>query len=172
MGPVGVYLVNQNSGQVFPLATEHPNIVGRGLVPQENPEATIVLPHPQVSKKHARVYLDSSTQCWYLEDCSRHGTMVNGRPTHAGKGGMSEPVKLQHGDYINIAGYILVFYERFMADATGEVAIKPSAAADDEKSPEPEQLPMLVEGMISIIMLAVIVVWLLVLCYWFLGFKK
>lgn len=128
MTQFGVYLVNHNSGQVIPLSWEKDNIIGRGVGQEDNPTAAILLPDPRVSKKHARIYLDPTTQRWYFEDYGKHPSRINDRPVvQAGVGLVSyddranATVQLSHGDVIAIGAFTLVFYEKFRADATLEM---------------------------------------------------
>lgn len=150
MVQLGVYLVNLNSNQVSPLSSEKENVIGRGLSPEDNPEANVLLPHPVVSRKHAKIYLDPANQGWYFQDLSRHGSAVNGKPTGSKQGGPGEPVLLKHGDHITIANSRLVFYEKFCQDATMETNIEQPHMADAQ-----QENPLL-EAVASIVMLAAI----------------
>lgn len=132
MSEIGIYLLNQNSGETFPLKTESENIIGRKIGDEKNTQATIFLPHPAVSEKHTRIYINTKS-LWELENLSRNGTQVNGQETQ-------EPVPLQHGDQIDIGPYQLVFYEKFHGNGTVEYK-KPDSSSlatqweDEEATP-------------------------------------
>ncbi|RPI51548.1 MAG: FHA domain-containing protein, partial [Chloroflexi bacterium] len=80
-------LVEQESGQVFPLGFEVVTI-GR------HEDNTLVLPDPNVSRHHAEIAVHGGR--WAIRDLdSANGTHVNGQPIH-------EPHVLRHGDLIRI----------------------------------------------------------------------
>ena len=171
MTQFGVYVIVENSGQVHPLAFDHDNIIGRGVSYGENPEAAIVLPSPAISKKHARIYLDPTTHGWQFEDMSRHGSLLNGEKIGGGQErrgysytpGLPTAVPLHHGDQITIGAYRLVFYEKFQADATAEVAIPTPVSARLSMEREETAMPF---GSVFETVAVVIVVFLtiLILC--------
>ncbi len=115
MDKFGVFIVNQNSNQIWDLSFEQKNIIGRGL--SEEPGTTILIPNPTVSKIHAYIYLDPQEHRWYFENKSKNGSKVNGQR-------VLEKFPLIHGDQITIGPNILIFYERFRADeGTVEISI-------------------------------------------------
>ena len=74
-------------GERFPLREE--TLIGR------DPSCGIVIPDRQVSRRHARVWMDA--QGVWLEDlASKNGTHVNGRRVTA-------PVRLRDGDLVQVA---------------------------------------------------------------------
>ncbi len=74
-------------GERFPLRGEM--LIGR------DPSCAIVIPDRQVSRRHARIWVD--TQGVWLEDlASKNGTHVNGRR-------VGEPVRLRDGDLVQVA---------------------------------------------------------------------
>ncbi|MDD3826592.1 MAG: FHA domain-containing protein [Anaerolineae bacterium] len=80
-------LVEQESGQVFPLGFEVVTI-GR------HEDNTVVVPDPNVSRHHAEIAVHGGR--WAIRDLdSANGTFVNGRP-------IQEPHVLRHGDLIRI----------------------------------------------------------------------
>jgi pSer/pThr/pTyr-binding forkhead associated (FHA) protein len=159
MSQFGVYLVNQNSGQVFPVSQEHETVIGRGIGAEENPTASILLPDPSISKKHARVYMDSPSQRWHFEDFSRHGSQVNGKLVEG------EAIPIQHGDQIAIGPYKLVFYEKFQADATMEVKVPPRLSIS--KAPEEKEVTPLGSTVETVAILAIVFITALILLFCF-----
>ena len=155
MKEFGIFLVNQNSGEKLPLRSDAVNIIGRGLDAGENPEATILLPHPAVSKCHASIFLDQDSQQWRLHNFSRYGTSVNNSYVNE--------VRVRHGDSIGIGPYQLVFYEKFFEDGTVEHNIGGYNASQWE---EEELTPMgsLLET-IAIIAVLVLSGVILLLCF-------
>lgn len=121
----GVYLVNQSSGNTVPLLTDQDNIIGRGVPKPEGEKGRVLLPHPSISKFHAKILLDSKTHEWKLLDTSRHGLFVNDKK-------VEKEVKLRHGDKIKIGPFILMFYEKFKAD--DETAEQPLVVSDQQSS--------------------------------------
>lgn len=113
MNPIGIYLVNQHSGDMFSLDPEQENIIGRKIGNEINEQATILLPHPAISKKHVQIYINPDTQVWHLQNFSRNGILVNRKE-------ILEFASLSHGDQIDIGPYQFVFYEKFHGDATME----------------------------------------------------
>jgi ABC transport system ATP-binding/permease protein len=70
-------------------------VVGR------DPDTDLVLNHPEVSRRHCRIFCENET--WFVEDVgSRRGTAVNGNP-------ISGLVALTPGDRIHVGPVILVF---------------------------------------------------------------
>lgn len=81
-------------GERGPLRGERFPVQGEVLIGRE-PDCTIVIPDRQVSRHHARLWVDA--QGVWLEDlASKNGTHVNGRRVEA-------PVQLQDGDLVQIA---------------------------------------------------------------------
>lgn len=105
----GVYLVNQSSGITTPLYMDKPNIIGRGVPDSKGEKGRVLLPHPSISKIHAKIEVSLETHTWVLYDLSRHGTYINGK--HVVK-----QASLVHGDKIQIGPFDLMFYEKFKAD--------------------------------------------------------
>jgi DNA-binding winged helix-turn-helix (wHTH) protein len=71
------------------------NLLGR------DPEATVYIDHPSVSRRHARVSIDSARAV--LEDLkSRNGTFLDGRP-------ISHPIEIHHGAIIGLGPITLTF---------------------------------------------------------------
>ena len=78
----------------FPIITEL--MIGRDA------KNDIVIPNPNVSRKHAKVFKDEAGLCW-LEDLGSHnGTLLNGR--------LARKEKLQENDVILIADTELTFF--------------------------------------------------------------
>lgn len=102
----GIYLIQQNTGQIFPLDPQKENVIGRSLA-TEGP--TILLAHPAISKTHAVIQLQSTTQRWTLQNLSRNGSMINGKV-------VANTKILTHGDEITVGPYKLIFYENLAAD--------------------------------------------------------
>lgn len=51
-----------------------------------SPRASLRVAGTYVSREHATLYFDSALSCWVLQDHSRHGTWVNGKPLgHEGR---------------------------------------------------------------------------------------
>ncbi len=108
MKKFGVYLVNQNSGQTYPLAFDKENKIGRGF-PGENPELAVALPDATISKLHASIQLDSQTHLWHFKNLSSNGSLVDNTRVLGTQ-------TLHHGDRISIGPFDLSFYEKFRAD--------------------------------------------------------
>lgn len=104
----GVFLVNQSSGLTYQLAPEGKNIIGRG-VPGKEEIGKVLLPHPSISKFHAKLELSQESHSWILYDTSKHGLTVNDKKVNG------EQV-LVHGDIIGVGPFKLMFYEKFKAD--------------------------------------------------------
>jgi pSer/pThr/pTyr-binding forkhead associated (FHA) protein len=102
----GIYLIHQNTGQIFYLDTQKENIIGRTLSEKVHP---VLLHHPSISKIHAVIKLESATQRWIFQNLSRNGSMLNGRLVTVTK-------PIQHGDEITVGPYKLTFYENMAAD--------------------------------------------------------
>ena len=127
MNQIGIYLVNQNSGQVYPLDSEQNNIIGRGVSKEENSQASILLPHPEISRQHADIYLSSTSQLWKLRNLSRNGVLINDKPVE-----LKQSMDLAHGDKITIGPNQLIFYEKFHGGGTMEHKISPSSSTASE----------------------------------------
>ena len=170
MTQFGVYVIVENSGQVYPLALDHENIIGRGVSCGENTETAIILPSPAISKKHARIYLDPTTHGWQFEDMSRHGSLLNGEKIGGGSEsqgysytpGLPATVPLHHGDQITIGAYHLVFYEKFQADATAEMASPTPVSARLNKEDEVDT--PLGSAFETIAVIVVVLLTILILC--------
>ena len=105
----GVFLVNQSSGITTPLYHDKDNIIGRGIPQPEGEEGQVLLPHPSISKLHAKIRLSPETHQWILYDTSRHGILVNDNR-------VEKQAILGHGDKIKVGPFVLMFYEKFKAD--------------------------------------------------------
>jgi len=71
------------------------NLLGR------DPEATVYIDHPSVSRRHARISIHSARAV--LEDLeSRNGTFLDGRP-------IETPTEIQHGAIIGLGPITLTF---------------------------------------------------------------
>lgn len=105
----GVYLVNQGSGETVPLYMDKSNIIGRGVPNPQGDKGKVLLPHPSISKIHAKIELAAETHKWILYDMSRHGVKVNGKK-------VVKEQQILHGDQLQIGPFTLMFYEKFKAD--------------------------------------------------------
>ncbi|WP_372364754.1 FHA domain-containing protein [Candidatus Uabimicrobium sp. HlEnr_7] len=101
----GVYLIDQNTGEVFTLDPHQDNIIGRS---QGQGVHTILLHHPAISKAHAVIKIES-TQQWSLQNLSRNGSMLNGKAITTKK-------ILTHSDEVTIGFCKLIFYENMVSD--------------------------------------------------------
>ena len=109
----GIYLIEQNTGQVFTLDPHQDNIIGRSLGQGVH---TIILHHPAISKTHAVIKIES-TQQWSFQNLSRNGSMLNGKAVTTKK-------ILTHGDEVTIGFCKLIFYENLAAnDETMEMSV-------------------------------------------------
>ncbi len=105
----GVFLVNQSSGNTISLLPEQENLIGRGVPNPQGEKGRVLLPHPSISKFHAKIVLKPQSNEWILHDTSRHGIWVNDKK-------VDKEIKLNHGDKIKVGPFILMFYEKFKAD--------------------------------------------------------
>lgn len=100
----GTYLIFHNTGQEYLLETITANIIGRGIDGKSD-VATIVLPHPSISRKHASVTFNKKMHRWVFENISSNPSNVNGVPIKSEK-------DLKHGDEINIGPFSFSFFEK------------------------------------------------------------
>ncbi|MEA3374897.1 MAG: FHA domain-containing protein [Chloroflexota bacterium] len=88
------------TGHTFPLH-------GDSLVLGRDPRNDIVISHPQVSRRHARITREGDT--WVIEDLdSTNGTFVNGRPVIA-------PRALTRGDTVELSEAVALMYRQATA---------------------------------------------------------
>jgi hypothetical protein len=87
------YLLTRGKRQFVLIRDE--NLVGR------DPSATVYIDHPSVSRRHARISIDSARAV--LEDLdSRNGTFLDGRP-------IERPTEIHHGAIIGLGPISLTF---------------------------------------------------------------
>lgn len=146
----GVYLVNQSSGNTVPLLTDQDNIIGRGVPKPEGEKGRVLLPHPSISKYHAKILLDTKTHEWKLIDTSRHGIYVNDKK-------VEKEIKLRHGDKIKIGPFILMFYEKFKAD--DETAEQPLIVSGEHQNSRAQKHIIYISALVAEIPLAVFLPW-------------
>lgn len=98
-----VKIVGSRRGDEIPIDADE-YLIGR------DPSSDLVLEYARISRAHASIRSmgERHTLC---DLGSTNGTLVNGRPVGA------EPVLLEHGDVIDLAGEVAVLYER--GDARG-----------------------------------------------------
>jgi len=117
------------AGRAFPLA-QHSVTLGR------DPRNDIVIDHPQVSRRHARITRQSNA--WVIEDLeSTNGTFINGTQ-------LTEPRALTHGDTIELSEAVALTYRREATapDEARQPVSRPSAGAHrDQASPRRAQVP-------------------------------
>lgn len=142
----GVYLVNQASGETVPLYMDRENIIGRGVPNPQGEKGKVLLPHPSVSKMHARLEVAPETQTWILYDLSRHGITVNGKK-------VIKEQQIFHGDRIQIGPFTLMFYEKFKADDETSEQPLPVVAHDKTENPLLNMLgAVLLVGVLALIL--------------------
>jgi hypothetical protein len=159
----GVYLVNQSSGVTMPLYPDQDNIIGRGIPDPKGEKGKILLPHPSVSKLHAKIKLSLETHEWILVDTSRHGITVNGKR-------VAKQIRLKHGDKIQAGPFTLMFYEKFKADDETSEQPLPVLDAGPEKRPLVINIlgAILLEGVLMVTFPTVLLVLsLLLVFFWF-----
>lgn len=118
---IGIYLIQQDTGQIFPLEPNQNNILGRSIAQEAH---TILFLHPAISKTHAIIKIEPNQQ-WTIQNLSRNGSMLNNKPLTTKK-------ILTHGDEITIGFYKLIFYENLVADeGTMEMPITNDFAQDN-----------------------------------------
>jgi diguanylate cyclase (GGDEF)-like protein len=87
--------VGQPMGEFIPLPLE-------GLEIGRAPENGLCLPEPEVSRRHAHLWISANLDCIELRDLgSTNGVFVNGRRAYADPG----PVKLKAEDVIRVGGH-------------------------------------------------------------------
>jgi DNA-binding CsgD family transcriptional regulator/pSer/pThr/pTyr-binding forkhead associated (FHA) protein len=86
-----------NDGRRFPLA-------GAGSIGRL-PENTVALNDPGVSRRHALIHAHGQSGYWLVDFGSRNGVMLNRRR-------LTEPMRVNDGDQIEIAGHRLIFHEQ------------------------------------------------------------
>lgn len=86
-----------HDGRRFPLA-------GAGWIGRL-PENTVMLDHPGVLRRHALIQPHGPSGYWLVDFGSRNGVTLNRRR-------ITEPMRVNDGDEIEIAGHRLIFHER------------------------------------------------------------
>lgn len=120
----GAYLVLRSAGRwsdVFRLVPPIEAVIGRASSNQ------IVIRTDQASRRHARIQWTSNG--WEINDQgSRNGTFVNGQR-------IAEPVQLDDGDLIEIAGFAITFTHR-IEGGSSEADAESAQATDDQLTME------------------------------------
>ncbi len=115
---------------VLPIPLGRPVVLGR------DPGCHLVLADPEVSKRHAKIYVDREG-CWLADLDSKNGTFVSGRRVQG-------LWRLEHGQEIQVGGSALLF-----EDPAQEVLEDLAQAARDivQESPPKASLPMEIEDL-------------------------
>lgn len=69
------------------------------------PENILMLDDPGVSRRHALIHSHGKSGFWLVDFGSRNGVLLNSRR-------ITEPVRIQNNDQIEIAGHRIIFHER------------------------------------------------------------
>ncbi|WP_372365444.1 FHA domain-containing protein [Candidatus Uabimicrobium sp. HlEnr_7] len=102
-----VYLVYHNAGKEYPLKETEANIIGRGIE-GESALASIVLPHPSISREHASITFYKDVKRWIFKNLSRYPSTVSGTS-------VTDQKELKHGDEIRIGPFSFSFFEKSLA---------------------------------------------------------
>lgn len=96
-----------NAGQTLDLGTEE-IVIGRDVT------SSFVISDPEVSRRHARVYLQGAN--YVIEDLgSTNGTIVSGQR-------LSSPYILRPGEMITLGEHTFVLFEKFLLDPDATIA--------------------------------------------------
>ena len=160
----GVFLVNQSSGITTPLDHDKDNIIGRGIPKPEGEIGQVVLPHPSISKLHAKIRLSPEAHQWILYDTSRHGILVNDKRVEKQK-------ILTHGDKIKVGPFELMFYEKFKAD--DQTSEQPLPFFDDAMAPKRTWLyfigMLIIEAVLLLASPKLLIIFALTVCFFLLA---
>lgn len=117
-----------NTGQTLELGTDEV-VIGRDV------NANFVISDPEVSRRHARVYMQGAN--YVVEDLgSTNGTVVSSQR-------IAGPYILRPGEMITLGEHTFVLFEKFLLDPDATIAsLRPAEPIITEAAPAPVSTPV------------------------------